>query len=563
MLNLQKLLGRGSDQPVQDARDAQKIIEDLPPDDTLSAVEELSGWLAAVRQATGYKPATLLAVVAKLDEAGQPLARQLSRQYLDAPRMTAAREGRMWLAIGEFWRQVGEAYALIAASFDARGDGHRAIEKEIPLVLVRSAIALADQVKWRHVRYRTVEAAIWASLAKVLYLAETYQLTRATLSAYPGHQARDSVLLHSLRALVLDVSSPGSLSPIQVDLADQAALQMAGAFTFTQRPEPDSVFYIDWSAKKSPGRLIKGMPINGEMRFFGGAAAAQRLKTLMTRLTQKESPRELGFSGYAKEEDLARVLDHLAQQWSPVPPQRTSLRKKVMARLKVVRGFKEIRRRVANQERRVLAAKDDKDIFYQERLDLKLYGFVTQKTVETQKTAAVARAPEVEEEAESWIMENVSAGGYGAIIPDMADDWLRIGSLLALQPDGSSRWSLGVVRRLTRDSQLRVYVGIQTLGQEPVSVRLRPLGSTASVWELVSDVPSHDYVAGLLLPAMPGRGESASLLLEPGTFVEGKVFDLLRGETRDRIKIDRLMEDTGDCQRVCFSTIAPPGKGQG
>ena len=45
----------------------------------------------------------------------------------------------------------------------------------------------------------------------------------------------------------------------------------------------------------------------------------------------------------------------------------------------------------------------------------------------------------------------MSAGGFGAVVPQVKGDWLRVGALLAMQPEGGSNWVLGVVRRVNQD----------------------------------------------------------------------------------------------------------------
>jgi len=37
-------------------------------------------------------------------------------------------------------------------------------------------------------------------------------------------------------------------------------------------------------------------------------------------------------------------------------------------------------------------------------------------------------------DTETWIVEDVSAGGFGAGIPKLKGEWLKIGCLLGLQP---------------------------------------------------------------------------------------------------------------------------------
>jgi hypothetical protein len=105
------------------------------------------------------------------------------------------------------------------------------------------------------------------------------------------------------------------------------------------------------------------------------------------------------------------------------------------------------------------------------------------------------------------VVENVSAGGFGAIVPQVKSDWLRVGALLALQPDGGTNWIIGAIRRVSRTSANEARVGIETLSRAPrvAKFRVRGLGEET----------------GLLLPsAVLGSGE-VSIALRAGVYPPG------------------------------------------
>ena len=41
---------------------------------------------------------------------------------------------------------------------------------------------------------------------------------------------------------------------------------------------------------------------------------------------------------------------------------------------------------------------------------------------------------------ESWIVENISEGGFGAIVPQVKGDWIKVGSLLGVQSETAQYW---------------------------------------------------------------------------------------------------------------------------
>jgi hypothetical protein len=162
---------------------------------------------------------------------------------------------------------------------------------------------------------------------------------------------------------------------------------------------------------------------------------------------------------------LLKVLQHLSLYWSPVPPQREHVRHAVKSRMAVLQGF-----------------------------DNSLSVFA----------GNVSRLG-VERLAESWVVENVSLGGFRAGM-DEVGDWLTIGSLLCLQPEGGDNWVLGIVRRRSVSTDSRASIGIQTLSRNPQSIELRPC---------VSGLPASEAIPGIWLREDRAT-EQIRLVLPPG-----------------------------------------------
>jgi hypothetical protein len=75
--------------------------------------------------------------------------------------------------------------------------------------------------------------------------------------------------------------------------------------------------------------------------------------------------------------------------------------------------------------------------------------------------------------AESWVTENISAGGIGATLGKAQSDWLRIGKLVGLSVEGGSgSCSVGMVRRCSRLPQQQASVGVRTFAKESFAVTL-------------------------------------------------------------------------------------------
>ncbi len=76
----------------------------------------------------------------------------------------------------------------------------------------------------------------------------------------------------------------------------------------------------------------------------------------------------------------------------------------------------------------------------------------------------------MESTAESWIIENASDGGCGAIIPAAKSDWVRVGALIGVKSEVAQHWGIGLIRRVTRDEHQQRRVGVQLLAKIAIQI---------------------------------------------------------------------------------------------
>jgi hypothetical protein len=123
----------------------------------------------------------------------------------------------------------------------------------------------------------------------------------------------------------------------------------------------------------------------------------------------------------------------------------------------------------------------------------------------------------------------VSAGGFGALAKQVKSDWLKVGALLAMQPDGGANWVVGAVRRVTRLSKDEARIGIETLSRTPALSRFS--GGTAEE-------------PGVLLAEAPETGET-SIALRAGVFARGRNLEAAVGG-RPRVYMPQTVDERGD-----------------
>lgn len=474
MLNLFR--GSAPDHPLADPKEARRILGELPAHDPLKALEELAHWHESVSTAEGFRCDTRIELLFMIDEAAQGRMRRLARDYLAGARASRFQENVLWTRAQAYWRECALAYgrAIDGVLRNAKGAG--AAAPRLPLLVVRALRALGQQLKWLHLRYAPVEPSLWRLLNNVYAFAEARGIAEAPVPAvYPGVPGASSPRQEFLRVLVLSVSSPDSFTPVEVEWAERIISEFVSSIGFGAGPSPSLTHWTDLAQPMAPQRLAKAPAPVPSVRYFGGANAAAWLQTLVQRIeVSGHVPESLGLPSEADTRSVVELLRRLQLYWSPAAPARKHPRHAVKSRLSIVHGFDAV------------------------------VGAV----------AGIASLDFHKHPAESWVVENVSGGGFGARAPQSREEWLRIGALLALQPEGGTNWLVGLVRRVSRVGGGEARVGIQTLSRAPELARFSIRGA---------DEP------GVLLPASDLPLGEAMVAIRSGVFVPGQSLESQRG----------------------------------
>ncbi|HEX2565362.1 MAG TPA: hypothetical protein VHL85_00755 [Burkholderiales bacterium] len=466
-----KLFGGGKpDHPMADAREARRILEQLPAQDPFKALEELAHWHESIGAAPGFRLDSRAALLLAIDDAAQPRVRKLAKDYLAATRPSRFQENRLWMHCHEYWRQAGAAFGRCVEGYAQDSKASDAARANLVPLVIRALRSLAQHIKWMHLRYGPVDPAAWAMLNRTYAFAEGRGLAATRAPGYAG-LPESSPREEFLKAAMFSASSPDSLLPQEVVLAERLIGDLVAGFALAAAPAPELPYCIALDKPMAPARAARAGAGGGAERFLGGGSALAALQALIQKIEATGQVPASASLGEAYEPEMALdVMQHLAMYWSPIPPERRHPRHLVKSRLAVVQGFDGVVRALSG--------------------------------------AAV-------EGAEAWIVENVSAGGFGAAVPQVRGDWLKIGALLAMQPEGGSNWVVGMIRRVNRVSGQQARVGIQTLSRAPLGAQFEVRGT--------------GRVPGILLPSgEPGSAETA-IALQPAVFVPGLNIECERG----------------------------------
>ena len=435
--------GAKPDHPMAERKDAQRLLDALPAHEG-KALEELSHFHESVSLAPGFKPEERAARLAMIDEAAQPRLKKIEREYFAAARGgrgSRAQENVFWSRMHAYWGHAGQAWARCAD------------EKLANTSLLGALRAVGQQLKWRQLRYGPIDLETWGLLNRLFAAAEA----RGIVEARPEY----------LKVVMFAASAPDSLAAHELELAERLIAQWAPSFVMATAPAAELPYWIYLAEPMAPARGAKPPQPAASLRYFGAGTLLATLQTLINRTeAQRAVPSDFKLGPEYDAETVLSVLRHLASHWGPGAPERKHKRVGVDTRLKVAHGFDGVLG--------VLGGMSDS-------LD---FGAAT--------------------EVESWTVENVSAGGFGARAPQGKSDWLKVGALVAAQPDNTGTWLIGTVRRVNKVSNNEVRIGVETLSRTPEVSQFA--------------LPNATQAKGVLMPSQQGE---AAIALRAGTYVPG------------------------------------------
>lgn len=514
---------------------------ELPAHDAYIALRDIAAMLDSLADAKELSLSNRVAVARVLDYAAAPFAAKLYADYLALLRGQATQEARLWLALTGYRRSVEHVYASLAGELHAREQGAGGEG----LALIGQALAaLSEQAKLARMRYWAVDARIWRELGRLFALAET------SPGGVPG-----SVMQVWARLFLREMASPQNLLPREMEIVDLLAMHYAALFVGQRHASPEAGYYFDLDAGQAPSRRIPVGQLTEYSRYFSAGESYRAAEFDALTIEQKGALDAFPALANFAPDEVVWMLRHVARHWSPTPPARGQDRSEVLSRVMFIFDLNEIRRKVAKGDS-IAMPKEQQNRETLEQADLNRYGFVTERT--WQRLAEVFDASPAKEDAltESWVVRDESGGGFGAVVPSPAGDWVHAGKLIGFKREGGEQWGVGVIRRVELEPHKHGRVGIQILSEQPRRVRLRPLPATQlGGWDKHRDAPSYEYRNGILLGLPQGR-DLGVLLLPYGTYDQEQYFEWVQGASCELMAVTSQAMHTDEFDLLLFRLVA-------
>ena len=535
MLDWFKNMGGKLDHPLRDAAAAEEVLASLPEGVALETLEQISHWIASVKDTPGFACNDRLAVTRLLDEAGATQVPTLFEEFFAKIHQQDRATRNVWAALSEYWKRLAQAYARCVADFEHGEKGAKQIEQEVPLALARALRAASQQFKLRYLRFLGVDANAWAPLYRWYAFAELKRMDEIPVVAY-AHEVHTTARAELQKIMMLYLAAPHEFPPAQLELAFRILGRFAISGAWSRIPQADCNFVFNLAAGGPPAHMPVKESAGANKRFLGGGQALSKLGELSGLCERNMLSEEQRFGKEFSPAQIVTVIKHLRTYLGVTPPHRLYARTKAAAELSVVHGLKPISQRITKIEL-------GSGVSLSEDMDLKA------------KTANIMKlvAEEIESTPEIWTQKDLSEWGLGADIPPDRGKWAEPGKLCGVKLGKEASWWVGIVRRLDADE--RVHCGIRIFSKRPVSVWLRVLGAgehQADNWASSTGSFSFDYMRAIMLPDALKSHDHPVMILENKSYVPGQLCEVMMGENSRHIKLVEFLEEGEDYVRAAF-----------
>lgn len=295
---------------------------------------------------------------------------------------------------------------------------------------------------------------------------------------------------------------------------------------------------VDLSGSQGLQPLQQVSP-SDNVRYLAMEPLSKLLRVKMERLQQGQSPQQLDLGEGCNSADCSRLLGYLHQSWceerSEIPAERRDERQQAQMCYGIEGCFAYIANKPFKQPGRS-ASKDDLS-----RKQIQAFGQVLSDS-DCHDLAAMGYA------LETWQIEYESI--LDASMLREGDAGIRFGpnQLVALLPTNTVAFKLGVLNWVKVAQTGQLHAGVRFMPGLPQAITMKATGINLTV--------SDNYVAALLLPAVPALNTPASLVVPRDWFKPGRVVEIVHADSvKLNVRMELSVEKGSDFERVSFSPV--------
>jgi len=546
---------KDEEDPLSDIKTVSRWVQGLPAGDIYSAQEQVVQSLIQFNHAGLPMSKDRLQVLMHLDEQSRDMQYSLCIQYLRNPRMSKVIESRLWTAIHAFYWEITRGYHAFLMDFVSNPSGSK-IQSSIPLITARAIRGFGDIFKWRYFRYEKADEKSWLRFNNLYRIAEFEGYHVNHFKLYTNDPRPTSCMEEYVQVQLLSPLGAGSLTPRQIEMVDQWLDNWSDLVRLESTFDPKRHFFmVDLTQGYGMRRIRPDYESQTSNRFISTERLLENIEQCERALKAGAMPASLGLGEEFRLPEGYDLLVTASNEWSSLSDKerRNELRQTIQGWCAVLHDIGGIHDYLISEQDIDRSASTSSSMSPEELLDIKLYGFVTERT-KSKKAAAQQESVLKSSQMERWPIQDSSSSGIGVVMHDDECDWIRVGKLLAIREEIGSAWHIGIVRRISQHEGNWRKIGIQLLSASPTAVDLFTVEDYNGLTLAVEGDP---LVGVTTIPALVSQTTTGDnlLIIEAGRYAHGRNYRLRQMGEIHLITLESLREKGDNWVIVSYSSV--------
>ena len=515
--------------PMRSPAAAAKLLAEMRDFDPLTALNELSAWLDAVKAIPSNDETVRSEILSLIQEASGAHVSALMAPFLVPHKDKRATRESDWNTLNDYVRRLTSALGASARILLTQSATIPSLQLPGAAAAARGIHASRMLAKVYLLRYFSVPPKLWRLAYVVHGDAEKAGCATTPVRMHATQKASTTVTQELLRMLMLQSSSPEMMSPEHIEVADRVIEQLGGDFTLRPRGVADNPFCFDPASDHPPHRApVQPSNPDSGIRYFGAGTGYDALDRLYQQLVStgiadsKTSGKDIPFHTQIS------VIKQLFAFWGQASPYFPPARTPATGTLQVVQGYGQIWQHLSHvrSNSTELTLVEDGDV--------------------------AAHAPE------TWALHDVGGNELGAEIPQRSSDWVRCGDLVGVTMQGSDECWLGVIRSMHAERDRSRHAKIYIMSRDPQAVEMRPVIAKGEV-NVLSEAAARQFgfkhVRAIIVSDGAGAPQNANFLLPPDSWEEGRVYEATIGGASRFLRSLQLLRHGDDFVRATFEWV--------
>jgi hypothetical protein len=403
--------------------------------------------------------------------------------------------------------------------------------------------AIHSFVKWGYFMNEPGRAIPWKQVHALYSLAEVDGYSQVPFVLHPAQPSfKPSVQSLYLRTLILDVLNTGSLSKVQIEIADGWFSSWCNDYSLdTEYSTRNHLFFVDL-VSDSGMRIMRPDSHGDSMRYV-------RVDGLKAQIEEVQAGLRHGrlYAGYGAgavfpvEEHVAllAIIEKLYESILAGSENRIEERTHFEDReVDVVIGIEKVMKKMREAPAPAAAAASAA-VAASDTIELSPGGLSLVATDGQLATEAPA-----DPDIERWKVYDLSSKGYGLLVDRNAAELVLLNGLIALRNHESGGWIVGtIVRKLANRVRGEILVGIEVLAYRPIAVDAQPTTAGSAV-------------QALYLPGVDTNAKLDSILVRTGDFRSDQGLVLTAGGAQYKVRLNRIIRKGADWIKARFEIEA-------